>query len=230
MTKRDTMPQRVIIVIPCYNEGDALKQSVQELIALNYEVVVVDDGSTCSAWEQLKELPVHFLRHCINLGQGAALQTGMDYARQLGADAVVHFDADGQHSPANIPALLAALDNCDIALGSRFLRQEDLSQVPFLKRQLLRCARLVNFVFTGLWLSDAHNGFRALGPKALACIDLTENRMAHATEILSQVKSHGLIWREVPTSIRYTSYSKQKGQRWYNSLNILIDLILNKIL
>ena len=135
----------------------------------------------------------------------------------------------GQHSPADIPALLAALESCDIALGSRFLRPEDMSKVPFLKRQLLRCARLVNFVFTGLWLSDAHNGFRALGPKALACINLTENRMAHATEILSQIKAHRLTWREVPTTIRYTSYSKQKGQRWYNSLNILIDLILNKI-
>ncbi len=224
------MPQRAIIVIPCYNEGKALKTSVQELLDHNYEVIVVDDGSEHSAWEQIKELPVHFLRHCINLGQGAALQTGMDYAKRLGADAVVHFDADGQHSPADIPALLTALENCDIAMGSRFLRAEDLAQVPFMKRQLLRCARLVNYAFTGLWLTDAHNGFRALGPKALSCIDLTENRMAHATEILSQVKAHGLTWREVPTSIRYTSYSKQKGQKWYNSLNILIDLILNKIL
>ena len=230
MTMEDAMPQRAIIVIPCYNEGEALKTSVQELLDHDYEVIVVDDGSEHSAWEQIKELPVHFLRHCINLGQGAALQTGMDYAKRLGADAVVHFDADGQHSPADIPALLAALENCDIAMGSRFLRAEDLAQVPFMKRQLLRCARLVNYAFTGLWLTDAHNGFRALGPKALACIDLTENRMAHATEILSQVKAHGLTWREVPTSIRYTSYSKQKGQKWYNSLNILIDLILNKIL
>ena len=224
------MPQRVTIVIPCYNEGDALKTTVQKLLAHNYEVIVVDDGSEHTAWEQLKGLPIHFLRHCINLGQGAALQTGMDYAKQLGADAVVHFDADGQHSPEEIPALLAALDSCDIALGSRFLRQEDLSQVPFMKRQLLRCARLVNYTFTGLWLSDAHNGFRALGPKALSCIDLTENRMAHATDILSQIKAHNLTWREIPTSILYTSYSKQKGQKWYNSLNILIDLILNKIL
>ena len=224
------MTQRVIIVIPCFNEGDALETTVQKLLAHNYEVVVVDDGSKHSVWEQLKELPVHFLRHCINLGQGAALQTGMDYAKQLGAEVVVHFDADGQHSPEDIPVLLAALDTCDIALGSRFLRHEDLSQIPFMKRQLLRCARLVNFVFTGLWLSDAHNGFRALGPKALACIDLTENRMAHATEIISQIKAHKLVWREVPTSIHYTNYSKQKGQKWYNSLNILIDLILNKIL
>ena len=223
------MAQRVTIVIPCFNEGEILKKSVKELLDLNYEVIVVDDGSEHSAWELLNKLPVHFLRHCINLGQGAALQTGMDYAKQIGTEVVVHFDADGQHSPADIPALLAALESCDIALGSRFLRPEDMSKVPFLKRQLLRCARLVNFVFTGLWLSDAHNGFRALGPKALACINLTENRMAHATEILSQIKAHRLAWREVPTTIRYTSYSKQKGQRWYNSLNILIDLILNKI-
>lgn len=224
------MSPNVFIVIPCYNEGEVLKRNVQELLDLDYQVIVVDDGSAVAPWEQLKELPIHFLRHCINLGQGAALQTGMEYAKKLGAEAVIHFDADGQHSPSDIPALISALKDCDIALGSRFLRREDWLKVPFMKRLLLRCARVVNFVFTGLWLSDAHNGFRALGPRALGCIDLTENRMAHATEILSQIKTHGLSWREVPTTICYTSYSRQKGQKWYNSFNILIDLILNKIL
>ena len=223
------MAQRIIIIIPCYNEGEELKRTVQELLELHYEVVVVDDGSMQSPWDQLKEMPIHFLRHSINLGQGAALQTGMDYARTLHADAVVHFDADGQHSPADIPVMLEALEKYDVVLGSRFLRKEYLAKVPFMKRLLLRCARVINHIFTGLKLTDAHNGLRALGPKALSAINLTENRMAHATEILSQIKNHGLSWCEVPSDIRYTSYSKQKGQRWYNSINILIDLILNKV-
>ena len=95
---------------------------------------------------------------------------------------------------------------------------------------MLRCARVVNGVFTGMWLTDAHNGFRALGRKALEAIDLTENRMAHATEIMSQIRAAKLTVKEVPVTIRYTDYSQAKGQKWTNSLNILIDLILNKIM
>ena len=224
------MAQRILIIVPCYNEGEVLKTTVQELVDLHYEVVVVDDGSLVSPWEEmLRGMPIHFLRHTINLGQGAALQTGMDYAKSLHADAVVHFDADGQHSPEDIPTMVEMLQKVDIVLGSRFLCKEYLAKVPFMKRQLLRCARIVNRLFTGLKLTDVHNGLRALGPAALAAIDLTENRMAHATEIVSQIKQNRLSWCEVPSNIRYTTYSRQKGQRWYNSVNILIDLVLNKI-
>jgi glycosyltransferase involved in cell wall biosynthesis len=179
----------------------------------------------------LADLPIHYLRHPINLGQGAALQTGMDYAKAQGAEAVIHFDADGQHDKNDIPQFLAALETgVDVVIGSRFLRESDLAQVPKGKRLVLRCARIVNGVFTGMWLTDAHNGFRALGRKALEAIDLTENRMAHATEIMSQIRAAKLTVKEVPVTIRYTDYSQAKGQKWTNSLNILIDLILNKIM
>ena len=221
--------EKTYAVIPCYNEEARIRQTVEDLLKLGLQVVVVDDGSEDGTCESLAGLPVHYLRHCINLGQGAALQTGMEYCRLLGAEAVVHFDADGQHSPDDIPAFLDALSGCDIVLGSRFLRKEDRRNVPFMKRALLRCARVVNFLFTGLWLSDAHNGLRALGPRAIGAIDLDENRMAHATEILMRIRKARLKYRELPCSIRYTDYSRGKGQRWYNSINILIDLILNRL-
>ena len=224
------MQKTAFAVIPCYNEGEILRRTIEELLALDVcGVIVVDDGSASPIYPLIQDLPVHYLRHCINLGQGAALQTGMDYAKKLGAEAVVHFDADGQHRPQDVPRFLEALRDCDIVIGSRFLRDEDKMAVPFGKRMLLRTARIVNYVFTGLWLSDAHNGYRALGKKALDCIELTENRMAHATEIMSQIKKNKLRVKELPVSIDYTAYSKAKGQRWYNSLNILIDLIISKI-
>jgi len=224
------MQKRAFAVIPCYNEGEVLRETLEKLIALDVcGIIVVDDGSDTPVYPLIQDLPVHCLRHCINLGQGASLQTGMEYAKRLGAEAVVHFDADGQHRPEDVQRFLEALQGCDIVLGSRFLRSEDKKAVPFGKRMLLRVARIVNFIFTGLWLSDAHNGFRALGRKALDCIDLTENRMAHATEIMSQIRKGRLVVKELPVSIDYTAYSKAKGQRWYNSLNILLDLIISKI-
>ena len=223
------MSHDIYIIVPCYNEGTQLRTTVSELLERGYGVVVVDDGSRTSAWEMLSDLPIHFLRHSINLGQGAALQTGMEYCRRLHASAVVHFDADGQHSPDDIAHFLEALKDCDIVLGSRFLQKSDISQIPATRRFLLRCARLVNFIFTGLWLTDAHNGLRALNANALEKINLKENRMAHATEILMQIKTAKLRWKECPCTVRYTEYSQNKGQKWYNSIDILLELILGKL-
>ncbi|MCR4575067.1 MAG: glycosyltransferase family 2 protein [Lentisphaeria bacterium] len=221
----------VYIVIPSYNEGEALRRTVESLLPCGYEIIVVDDGSREDPRMMLEDLPIHYLRHPINLGQGAALQTGMDYAKAQGAEVVIHFDADGQHDKNDIPQFLSALEaGAEVVIGSRFLRDSDLALVPKGKRILLRCARLVNGFFTGMWLTDAHNGFRALNRKALESIDLMENRMAHASEIMSQIRAAKLKVAEVPVTIRYTEYSKAKGQKWTNSLNILIDLILNKIM
>jgi glycosyltransferase involved in cell wall biosynthesis len=225
------MFEDVYIIIPCYNEQSVLRQTVGDLLSLNAHLLLVDDGSAIPVCEVLSGLPVTVLRHPINLGQGASLQTGMDYALRHGARAAIHFDADGQHQAADIPRFLEALDNgADVVLGSRFLRNEDSDSLPRGKRLLLQGARLINLFFTGLWLSDAHNGFRALNQRALRAVRLQENRMAHASEILTQIRQHGLKVIEIPTRISYTEYSVRKGQKLGNSLNILLDLLLRKLL
>lgn len=219
------------IVIPCYNENpEVVRSTVSGLLSLGAGIILVDDGSREVLSPHLSDLPVTVLRHPVNRGQGAALQTGMSYALRHGADAVIHFDGDGQHNAADIPKFLEALDRdgTDVVLGSRFLRSEDLAAVPRRKRLLLRGARLVNGLFTGMWLTDAHNGFRALGRRALEAIDLTEDRMAHASEILIQIRRAKLKCTEVPTHVIYSQYSVEKGQSIGNSLNILIDLILER--
>lgn len=222
---------KTYIVIPSYNEGSVLRDVVMSVLSRGYEVIVVDDGSLEPASVHLSGLGVHYLRHPVNMGQGASLQTGMRYALALGADAVVHFDADGQHDCNDIPRMLAELaSGSDVVLGSRFMRESDVAEVPSGRRRMLQLARVVNWLFTGLWLTDAHNGFRALGRNALERIDLRENRMAHATEIVSQVRQLGLRYVEVPVTIRYTEHSRRKGQSWTNSFNIVLDLILNRLL
>lgn len=225
-------PDDVYVVIPSYNEGQVIRSTVMPLVKVGYKVVVVDDCSTDDTKQALQGLPIYYLRHEINLGQGAAIQTGLDFCAGQGAQYVVTFDADGQHNYLEIPELLAPIvaDIADVTMGTRFLRKEDIAQVPASRKVILKGAIWVNGLFTGLWLTDAHNGFRAMNNKALNAIKLRENRMAHASEILSNIKDAQLRYMEVPVKIIYTEYSKLKGQSSMNSINILIDLILKKIL
>ena len=223
---------KVLVIVPCFNEGAVLRQTLCDLLALGVGVVVVDDGSLKPMSQWSAGLPVHLLRHSVNLGQGAALETGMDYALRQGAEYLIHFDADGQHDPSAIPRVLEILRSgqTDVVLGSRFLNPAHARQVPWLKRCVLRTGILVSAVFAGLWLTDTHNGFRGLTRQAAQQIRLTENGFSHATEILAEIRRARLRYQEFPTLIRYTEYSQSKGQSVSNSLNLVIDLLLHKIL
>ena len=225
-------PNRVFAIIPAYQEADALPATVRDVLALGYSVVVVDDGSRDGTEEALRGLPVHYVRHAANLGQGAALQTGMDYALSHGAEILIHFDADGQHPASRIADLIRPIleGECDIVLGSRFLRREDRELVPLKKRIALRIGIVVSGILSGVWLSDTHNGFRALSREAASRIRLREDGFAHATEILACVRTAGLRYREVPVGIRYTAYSMRKGQPVSNGLNVVVDLLLSRVL
>lgn len=221
----------VFVVVPAFNEARVIRRGLQRLLGLGYQIVVVDDGSSDETWSILRSMPVHSLRHPVNLGQGAALQTGMSYALSHGADAIVHFDADEQHRVEDIEVLLEPLrrGEADVALGSRFLRTEDAEAVPPRRRLVLRAAVVVNGLLTGMWLTDAHNGMRALNRRAASKIYLYENRMAHASEILFQIRAAQLRYIERPTTIHYTEYSMEKGQSAWNGIRIVIDLVLRRI-
>ena len=223
--------KRVFVLIPSYNEADVVLDTIMSVKG-PYEIVLIDDASTDNTRQVVAHLPIYYLRHSVNLGQGAALQTGMTFAYQQGADIVVHFDADGQHNPDDIPRFIDELErrNLDVLLGSRFLKSEDRRSVPIFKQLVLKIATFVNGLVTGLWLTDAHNGFRVMNQHGLGLIWLKENRMAHATEILAQIHRHGLRVGELSTHITYSSYSKAKGQSWMNSFNILFDLFVNRYL
>lgn len=222
--------RNVFIILPAYNEQAVIKPVIEELLALDYQVVVVDDGSAEDLSYLLTGMAVHLLRHEVNLGQGAAIQTGIEYALSKGAEYFVTFDADGQHDAADIGKLLSPLvkGDADIVFGSRFMKGA-VQEMSKKRRSLLRIARWLNYFFTGLLLTDAHNGLRALNSVAAGKIHLRENGMAHATEILSQVKRQGLRYVELPVNIRYTEYSRKKGQTIWSGFRVFFDLLLNKI-
>ena len=222
----DGMP--VWVVIAAYNEAKVIARVVGEVARRGYHVVVVDDGSSDETAERAAAANV-VVRHPINLGQGAALQTGIDYALQQAAEFVVTFDADGQHRAADIERLVAALREAraDFALGSRFLGHT--VALPAARRLLLRAATVFTQLTTGLRLTDTHNGLRAMTRRGASRIRLRQNRMAHASEILAQIAASGLPYVEVPVRIEYTAYSLAKGQRLGDALAILFDLFARRL-
>jgi polyprenyl-phospho-N-acetylgalactosaminyl synthase len=221
-------PPKIFVIVPVYNETYVLEQTISQLVAQKYNIILVDDGSSDDAESIARKFPVYFLKHLLNIGQGAALQTGMDAAKYLGADFVVHFDADGQHDATEICRVIEPLleNRCDIVFGSRFLKNDFSSQsIPVSRKIILQAARYMNCLFYGILLSDAHNGFRAMNRKAVEQIVFTQNRMGHASEILSFVMKTRLRYLEVPVTIHYNNYSRKKGQTIFNSINIFFDLI-----
>lgn len=220
----------VTVVIPVFNDTQEIRSVVTAILLQGpYRIIVVDDGSLLPVAPLLDGLPVTCLRHQVNLGQGAALQTGFNLALQQGAAVVVSFDADGQHDANDLPRLLEPLvaGRAAVALGSRFLAYQP-NDVPRVRRWVLKTARFVNFLFCGMLLSDAHNGLRAFTKAALEKILITENRMGHASEILFEIRRHQLPFEEVPVTIYYTPYARNKGQSSGDSIKVLFDLVLLK--
>ena len=216
------------LVVPLYNEAQVVREVIEDARRTFPHIVVVDDGSRDDSAAQAEAAGAVVVRHPINLGQGAALQTGIRYVlERTDARYLITFDADGQHSVADAVAMVAAArrENLAIVLGSRFLKGP--SPVGRLKRLVLATAAVVASRTTGMHLTDAHNGLRLLRRDAAEHLNLRQNRMAHASEIIRQLGATGLPWREFPVHIAYTEYSKAKGQSLLNSVNILVDLIFS---
>lgn len=219
----------VWIVIPAYNEEEMIIGVVEQVQRFFPNVIVVDDASSDQTIRLAKAAGAHVLRHPINLGQGAALQTGLDYALKAGASYIVTFDADGQHHIEDVPLMLESLvaSGADIALGSRFLGKA--VGITRGRRLLLQAATIFTKATTGLSLSDCHNGLRALTANAARALRLRQNRMAHASEILGGIRRHRLKYVEVPVTISYTDYSRHKGQTFSDAFVICRDLIALKL-
>ena len=216
------------LVVPLYNEAQVVREVIEDARRTFPHIVVVDDGSRDDSAAQAEAAGAVVVRHPINLGQGAALQTGITYVlERTDARYLVTFDADGQHSPTDAAAMVerAEAEDLAIVLGSRFL--DGKTDVGWLKRLVLRTVAVVSSRTSGMHLTDAHNGLRLIRRDAAQHLDLTQNRMAHASQIIRQLGATGLPWREQGVHIVYTDYSRAKGQSLWNSVNILVDLLFS---
>lgn len=214
-----------IAIVPSYNEEKRIGAVVQSLSSHVDEIIVVDDGSEDDTATVAKAHGATVLHHEINRGQGAALQTGHEYALAHGAEYVLHFDADGQFDVADILPALTKLteEHADVILGSRFL--EKFSTIPWFKRAILfPIGRTINRLWSGLHLTDVHNGFRILNRRALEAITITHDRMAHATEIPSVIKANNLRYLEYPVTVTYHEY----GEGMRSGVKVVVDLLLGR--
>jgi glycosyltransferase involved in cell wall biosynthesis len=224
------MDQATAVLVPMYNEASAVGDVVSELREHFANVVCVDDGSTDDSAEVARGAGALVLRHPINLGQGAALQTGFDYlARRARTDLTVTFDADGQHLVSDALGMVEASrhSGVDVLLGSRALGKT--TDQPVARRLLLAAALRYSRWSTGLALTDTHNGLRVLSKRAVEVIKLRQPGMAYASELESAIRRSGLSWAEHPTTIAYTEYSCRKGQSNFNAFNIVYDLTSQRL-
>jgi glycosyltransferase involved in cell wall biosynthesis len=227
---------KLAIVIAAYNEGGALgsvlaglPKSLDKITTIT--PVVVDDGSRDETSKVAAQFPgAVVLRHVINCGQGGALRTGFDYAIQEDYDVVVTFDADGQHSSAEIQDMIEPIlkGEVDVVLGSRFLDKKAVN-IPRLRKAILKAGIIFTRLLSHVNVTDTHNGFRALSISAVARMDLHQDKMEHASEILDQLYRQGISYKEMPVTIRYSDYSKAKGQRTSNAVRIAVKMIIHKL-
>ncbi len=225
----DSVRVRVFVVLAAYNEAACIEQAVREVLALYPHVVVVDDASEDDTGDRASRAGAVVLRHVANRGQGAALQTGIDYALAQGAGFVVTFDGDGQHRADDIAALIAPIaeGRVEIALGSRF--RGSAESIPPSRRLLLKGGVVFTRFASGAKVTDVHNGLRAFSRRAAQRIRITLERMAHASELIDQIHASGLPYCEVPVHIRYTEYSRAKGQSFLGAFRILIHYVFGRL-
>ncbi len=226
--KQTDVKQRLFVVIPAFNEATTIGEVVRRVRQHYENVVVVDDGSGDQTAFEAGNAGAVVLRHILNRGQGAALQTAIDYALLRQAEIIVTFDADGQHRVEDIEALVAPIiaAECEVALGSRFLGTA--REIPRSRRLTLKAGTAFTRLVSRINVTDTHNGFRAYSRKAARLIQIRQDRMAHASEILDEISRLKLPFREVSTRILYTHYSLKKGQQSSAACRILWDFFLGR--
>lgn len=222
----------VWLVVPCFNEGTVIEDVLSSARETFPNIVAVDDGSADESAAAIHRAGAHLVRHPVNLGQGAAIQTGIEYARaQPGARYFVTFDADGQHQVKDVLAMLDRVrsEPVDIVVGTRFGRPRGANdQVPLIKRIVLRTVVLLSPRTRRLGLTDAHNGLRVFNRRVAEDLNLRMNGMSHASEFVELMDALGWRVAEQPVDILYTEYSMSKGQSLLNGINILSDGLVGK--
>ncbi|MBI2633419.1 MAG: glycosyltransferase family 2 protein [Parcubacteria group bacterium] len=220
---------KVIAIIPAYNEARRIASTIDEVKKYVDEIIVVDDGSSDEIGEIVHLLSVVLLRHIVNRGQGAAIETGNQCALDRGADLIVHFDADGQFDARDIARGVDRITkgNSDAVLGSRFLDIQ--SDIPFFRKIILYGAKLFNRFFLGITFTDPQSGFRILTRQVAEYLTIDEDRMAHCSQILEQLSKSAFRIEEIPIKVRYTAYSKARGQSSLNAFSIAGRLLFNKL-
>ncbi len=223
------MSKKVFIIIPAYNEESVIRDVIKEIKDSGFEnIIVVDDGSQDKTYSKAQEIKgVIALKHFINRGKGAAVKTGMEAAKILGAEIVVTMDGDGQHNPKDIKKMIYFLEKeYDVVLGTRMKNPKGMPVYKILANYL---GNFFTWLAYGLWVTDSQSGFRAYSQKALKHIDTKSDRYEYDSEVIKEIKHHKLKYFEVPIEVRYTLYSMNKPYKmnFRNGIKALIKIFIN---
>jgi glycosyltransferase involved in cell wall biosynthesis len=221
---------KTVIVMPAYNEAKVIGRVIKGLYREGYkDIVVVDDGSSDKTGDIARQHGADVYRHAINRGLGGALGTGIEAAKQKSADIIVTFDSDGQHNPKDIKKVIQPIiqGRADAVIGSRLLRPKGM---PWIRRIGNMGLNVITWMLFGVWTTDSQSGLRAFSRKAASRIEILTNRMEVSSEIIREIGTKRVRFREVPIRAIYTDYSLEHGQSNMNAFRIVAKLVLKKLM
>jgi len=227
--------QQAYWIVPCYNEEDGVYIVVDTLLnvgILEKNIILIDDGSTKGEVLKLKRdkrYNINIITHENNKGQGAALRSGVEFAKKNGARYMVTIDSDGQHLVNDSLQMLNFLhqhNNIEVVIGSRFLG--NAVNIPFSRKIILKIAILFTFITTGKLFTDVHNGLRVFRSSFFEKFTITEDGMAHASEILDCLARKNINYKEFPVTVLYSNHTLKKGQGWKSLFKITFQVLRAK--
>lgn len=220
---------KTLVVIPAYNEGNAISGVLKDLKSHGYKnLVVVDDGSKDKTGEIARKSGAVVLSHIINRGLGAALGTGFAYAKEHNFKSLVTFDADGQHEAKDVKDLLKEIENesADVVVGKRPINSKN---TPLSRKLANLLANIVTYTFFGVWTNDSQSGLRAFSKQALEKIQIKTDRMEVSSEFFKEIHQHNLKYKEIDIRAIYTDYSltnSKQGSVGRSSFSIGYKMLL----
>lgn len=212
--------KNIFIIIAAYNESKHISNVLKEIKKSYGNIIVVDDGSKDNTFEVSKKERVIVLKHIVNLGKGAAMKTGCDYAIKNNADILVLVDADGQHEPKEIPEFLKKIKEKDIVFGYRTFNKKMPKILSFGNK-------FINFVtklLYGLNLKDTQCGYRAFTARAYKKIRWQSLDYSMESEMIANAGKHHLKYAQVPIATIYSE--KYKGTTVLDGIKIVMNMLL----
>jgi glycosyltransferase involved in cell wall biosynthesis len=226
---------RVCIVIPAYNEAQAIEGVIQKTTSYfeknkkyTTDIVVIDDGSSDKTGALSQSAGVRVISHILNTGAGGATATGLSYAFAQGYDIAATMDGDGQHSSQDVALCIDSLiaDKADLLIGSRLINTEGMSRTKVLGNRGLS---LITYLLFGIRSTDSQSGLRVFSRNALEKLRWKTSGYEFCSEMLWRASQLHLVIRERPIKAIYTDYSKSKGQSNWNAINIVSSLIKRRL-